>query len=212
MYMIIPLLAVWGNGATVMYDNPSEFDIKKSNSFAIRFAKFVYRFFDFLLPRTDFPFFGKAANKIRVHFARRISPGISKKATIKERALITNGLFVDDFGNVGSHCEMAWGVHIGKHVMMGPNCHFFTTAHPRNEDGTKFVNSPIIPKPIYVGDFSWLGYGCIILGGVHIGKGSTIAAGAVVTKDVPDFSLAAGNPAVIKKCYLKSGAIERKDE
>lgn len=43
----------------------------------------------------------------------------------------------------------------------------------------------------------------IILPGVKIGKGCTIGAGSVVTKDIPDYCLAAGNPAVVKKVYAK---------
>lgn len=50
---------------------------------------------------------------------------------------------------------------------------------------------------ITVGDDVWLGYGSIVLSGVHIGQGAVIAAGSVVTKDVPDYAIVAGNPAKI---------------
>jgi len=53
------------------------------------------------------------------------------------------------------------------------------------------------PQPIIVGSFVWMGFGVIILPGVTIGDYSIIGAGAVVTKDVPPYSIAAGNPARI---------------
>lgn len=62
------------------------------------------------------------------------------------------------------------------------------------------TNGPEGGKPITVGEDCWFGGNCIVLPGVTIGKGVTIGAGSVVTKDVPDYVVVAGNPArVIKK-------------
>ena len=55
---------------------------------------------------------------------------------------------------------------------------------------------------ITIGNKVWVGFDVIILKGVTIGEGAIVAAGSVVTKDVPDYSVVAGNPAEIKK-YLK---------
>ena len=52
-------------------------------------------------------------------------------------------------------------------------------------------------------DDVWIGRRVIIMGGVRVGKGAVIGAGAVVTKDVPPYCVAAGNPAVIKKNLLE---------
>ena len=54
-------------------------------------------------------------------------------------------------------------------------------------------------KPIFIKKNAWIGMRSIILKGVTVGEGSIVAAGSVVTKDVPDYNLVAGNPAVIKK-------------
>lgn len=60
-----------------------------------------------------------------------------------------------------------------------------------------FITSPIIIK-----DHAWISFNAIILKGVTIGKSAIVTAGAVVTKDVPDFTVVAGNPAKIVK-YLE---------
>lgn len=63
--------------------------------------------------------------------------------------------------------------------------------------GEKF--EAISKGDIIVEDDVWIGYGSIILSGVHIGQGAIIAAGAVVTKDVPPYAIVGGNPAKIIK-------------
>ncbi len=61
-------------------------------------------------------------------------------------------------------------------------------------------------KPVVIEDNVWIGARAIIMKGVTIGQGSVVAAGAVVTKDVPPFSIAAGNPAVVVKNIEKKNA------
>jgi acetyltransferase-like isoleucine patch superfamily enzyme len=59
-------------------------------------------------------------------------------------------------------------------------------------------------KPIHVCSDAWIGMNCIILKGVRIGRGAIVAAGSVVTKDVPDWTVVAGNPAkVVKQLEIK---------
>jgi acetyltransferase-like isoleucine patch superfamily enzyme len=65
----------------------------------------------------------------------------------------------------------------------------FTVGHPRDI----FLDD----KPIKIGDDAWIGACAIIMRGVDVGQGGIVAAGAVVTKDVPAYSVVAGNPAVV---------------
>jgi acetyltransferase-like isoleucine patch superfamily enzyme len=63
--------------------------------------------------------------------------------------------------------------------------------------GDRSKRPALVTRPVVIGDDVWIGTGAIILKGVHIGNGATIAPGTVVTRDVPSKALAAGNPAVI---------------
>ena len=61
---------------------------------------------------------------------------------------------------------------------------------------------------IIIGDDVWIGYGAIILSGVHIGQGAVIAAGAVVTKNVPSYAIVGGNPARIIRYRFREDLLE----
>ena len=86
------------------------------------------------------------------------------------------------------------GVDIADHVMIGPNVNIITTGHPLEPSQRRAY---IEAKPIVIEANVWIATGATILGGVTVGENSVVAAGAVVTKDVPPNSLAAGVPAKV---------------
>ncbi len=89
-------------------------------------------------------------------------------------------------------------VVIGDNVMFGPNVQIYTATHPINPN--KRIEGLESGKIIIIEDNVWIGGGAIVCPGVKIGKGSVIAAGAVVVKDVPENVFVGGNPAkIIKK-------------
>ncbi|OUO94268.1 sugar O-acetyltransferase [Cloacibacillus sp. An23] len=88
-------------------------------------------------------------------------------------------------------------VKIGAHVMIGPNTLITTVNHPLSP--AKRRRHIGIAKPVTIGDDVWIGGGCTILPGVTIGNNVVIAAGAVVTKDVPSNCVAGGVPARVVK-------------
>lgn len=94
------------------------------------------------------------------------------------------------------------GIEIGKDVLFAGNVHVTDHSH-----GYEDINTPIRLQPLFskgkivIEDQCWLGFSCEILSGVHIGQHSIVAARSVVTKDVPAYSIVAGNPAKVIKQY-----------
>ena len=88
-------------------------------------------------------------------------------------------------------------IKIGNHVLIGPNCSFYTPQHPK--DYRQRRNPTETGYPITIGDDTWLGGNVTVCPGVTIGSRCIIAAGSVVVGDIPDDCMAAGNPAVVKR-------------
>lgn len=110
-----------------------------------------------------------------------------------------NGVSVTAYESViiGKNCQIASATFISD-----------TDFHPTDPSlrekqvlGHKIDFAQVAKKPVVIGDNVWIGWGCIILKGVHIGDNSIIAAGSVVLSDIPANSLATGNPATVKKTY-----------
>lgn len=108
------------------------------------------------------------------------------------------------FGNnvqLGPHCHVSTDIHFGNDVLcaaqvsfIGKNEHLYSVA------GTSVWNSPRgKDTPTVVGNDVWIGHGAVIMGGVNIGDGAVIAAGSVVTRDVPSMTIVGGNPAKVIK-------------
>ena len=98
-----------------------------------------------------------------------------------------NGVFLD-----------GGGISIGNHTLIGPNCQLLTPDHPHDYlERRKTIETGL---PIRIGDDCWLGGGVTVCPGVTIGNRVIVGAGSVVTHDIPDDVVVAGNPAkVIKK-------------
>ncbi|MGI4761310.1 MAG: sugar O-acetyltransferase [Janthinobacterium lividum] len=90
-------------------------------------------------------------------------------------------------------------VTIGSNVLFGPGVQLYAATHPLDAGVRRTLE---LARPISIGDDCWLGGGVIVCPGVTIGAGCVIGAGSVVTKDVPAYSLAVGNPARVIKNLL----------
>lgn len=86
------------------------------------------------------------------------------------------------------------GLDIGDDVMIGPNVSLITSSHPLEPSRRR---AAVIARPIVIGRNVWIAAGATVIGGVTIGENSVVAAGSVVTRDVPPNTLVAGNPARI---------------
>lgn len=132
---------------------------------------------------------------------------LSKLLAKSPKAMIESNFYCDYGDNIflgvnfyANHdCTIldAAKITIGDNVMLGPKVTIASAGHPLNAElrAQGFENAAAID----IKDNVWIGANCCILGGVTIGKNAVIAAGAVVTKSIPDNALAAGIPAKVIK-------------
>jgi len=109
------------------------------------------------------------------------------------------GLEVGDHPNLGAWAYVGCSgfVKIGTNVMMGPRVSLLAENHNHGRVDIPMKKQGVTRLRIVVEDDCWLGASSSLLAGVTIGKGSVVAAGAVVTKDVPPYAIVAGVPAKV---------------
>lgn len=111
---------------------------------------------------------------------------------------------------IGNNCHIGYyftllnasKVYIGDNVLFAS--HVFVTSENHGidpESELAYVEQPLLASPVSIGDGCWIGEKVCILPGVNIGKKCIIGAGSVVTKSIPDYSIAVGNPARVIKRY-----------
>jgi acetyltransferase-like isoleucine patch superfamily enzyme len=130
-----------------------------------------------------------------------ISAGMPSQADLRGEPIIT----------IGERCTLGKGIGIVGHerVEIGDDIWtghyvYITDQNHGYEDVTMPIGTQMWHnKPVSIGSGSWLGHGCIVLPGVHVGEHVVIAAGAVVADDVPDRCVVAGVPARIVRRYAK---------
>ena len=86
--------------------------------------------------------------------------------------------------------------------MLAPNVAIYTAGHPVHPDTRRSLYE--YGKPVTIGDNVWIGGNAVVLPGVTIGSNSVIGAGSVVTRDVPPWSIAVGNPCKVIKTITEA--------
>ncbi len=119
-----------------------------------------------------------------------------KWVNIEKGVRFGDGLKIGSGSGIGVRSIIPSSVTIGDNVMIGQEALMFTKNHRMDRLDIPMGGQGFTPvKPIVIGNDVWIGARVTILPGVHIGNGCVIGAGAVVTKDVPDFEIWGGNPA-----------------
>ncbi len=106
---------------------------------------------------------------------------------------------IGDHTRIGLHNTVIGPVTIGSHVNLAQGITITALNHNFEDKSQRIDDQGVSTDPVIVGDDIWIGANAVILPGVNIGHHSVVAAGAVVTKDVPPHSLVAGVPAKIIK-------------
>jgi maltose O-acetyltransferase len=107
---------------------------------------------------------------------------------------------IGDNSSLGVNCMIPYDLKVGRDVMMGPSVIIVGDSHCfERRDIPMYLQGTREYPPVQIEDDVWIGARVIILPGIRIGKGAIIGAGAVVTKDVPQYAICGGNPARIIK-------------
>lgn len=111
------------------------------------------------------------------------------------------GLRVGDHSNIGPYCYIGCSgfISIGNNVMISPRVSIYAENHVFDSLDATIKSQGVKRESVVIEDDCWIAANSILLAGVTIGKGSVVAAGSVVTQDVPPFSVVAGVPARIIK-------------
>lgn len=109
------------------------------------------------------------------------------------------GLYVGNRSSIGQNCFIGcsgW-IQIGNNVMMSPGVMLFAENHLFDRTDMPMKDQGVRREPIIIEDDTWLASGSIILSGVRVGRGAIVAAGAIVTEDVPPGAIVGGVPAKV---------------
>lgn len=111
---------------------------------------------------------------------------------------------IGDHSYIGPNAVLAAGgpIVVGSHVQMGPNVSITAENHVFSDPARRINQQGVSHQGITIEDDCWIGGSVTILDGVRIGCGSVIGAGAVVTRDIPPFSIAVGVPARVVRSRL----------
>ena len=125
-------------------------------------------------------------------------------STIEDFVTVNNGvgnMIIGDRTRIGLGNTLIGPVTIGNDVMLAQNIVMSGLNHGYEDITMSIHDQPVTTAPIIVEDESWIGANAVVVAGVTIGKHSIVAAGSVVTKNVPPYSIVAGNPAKLLKQY-----------
>ena len=129
---------------------------------------------------------------------------IGQDSTIEDFSTINNGvgnIIIGDRTRIGIGNVLIGPVTVGSDVMFAQNVILSGLNHGFEDISIPPSNQPITTSPIVIEDEVWIGANATITAGVTIGKHSVIGSGSVVTKNVPPYSVAVGNPARVIKKY-----------
>lgn len=151
------------------------------------------------LPHYQLGYSWPISKKIKQVSGKLMFDKCGKNVDIGRHISFSSKVSMGDNSSIGDNAYISGTLTIGENVMIAANCAFIAYNHGSSRTDIPMNQQGAIEKPIVIDDDVWIGYGVTILPGVHIGKGSIIAAGAVCTKDIPEYVVAGGIPAKVIK-------------
>ena len=155
-----------------------------------------YSLLRYLPSSTNF-LIGKYCRKLRYHCCKHIFKFCGENVNIERNAQFGSGvnLRIGSNSGLGINCVVPGDIIIGKDVMMGPNCCILDANHASDRcDIPMIQQGHIIKKQTIIEDDVWIGRNVLFTPGRVVKKGSIIAAGCVLSKNFPEYSIIGGNP------------------
>lgn len=166
------------------------------------FFLLLYYLFLRHLPHSTIPILGPLSERLRYLVCKNIFYKCGMKVNVSKGASFGNGsnIEIGDYSGIGINAKIPNNVKIGKYVMMGQNVTIIAANHRFDRvDIPMMDQGHVRAEPLIIEDDVWIGSNVIILPGKHIRKGTIVAAGSVVTKVFPPYSIIGGNPAKLIK-------------
>jgi len=135
---------------------------------------------------------------------------IGDDSTIEDFTTINNGvgdIYIGDRTRIGLGCTLIGPVSIGNDVRIAQNVVMSGLNHKYEDISLPISQQGVTTNNIVVEDEVWIGANCVILPGVTVKKHAVVAAGSIVRRNVPAYSVVAGNPAKVMKKYNKETKI-----
>ena len=167
----------------------------------IPFLVLYYGIFRYL-PESDSRILGKFSKRLRGWACKHIFESCGTNPDINRKAYFGKGdrIRLGDNSGLGVNCFILNGSIIGDNVMMGPNFYAFAVNHKHDRVDIPMNQQGFTPKrPITIGNDVWIGRDVKVMPGLHIPDGSILAAGCILTKNFPEYSIIGGVPGKILK-------------
>jgi len=153
-----------------------------------------------------------------VHLGKQVHVGIGSILWAPNRLEVGDNVYI------GKYCTIECDGEIGAHTMLGNQVGLigrhdhdiwdirYSVRCSRWIGNQDSESSGLMRSQINIGPDVWIGYGAILLSGISVGRGSVVAAGSVVTKDVPPYAIVAGCPAAPKGMRFSAAQVEEHEQ
>lgn len=140
----------------------------------------------------------RIGKNVRIHDHARISCYTDYQGMkLNPKIIIGDDVYINAYALITA----AGAITIEDHVIFGSHVTILDENHGLNPMVPSYMDTKLEVSPVTIKEGAWIGNNVIILPGVTIGKKAVIGAGSVVTKDIPDYTIAVGNPAKPIKCF-----------
>ena len=158
-----------------------------------------------------------SAAGLRASVSRRASARLWRQVWVGADAIVDTGthlhtnddgagfrIVIEEGSYIGRHCFFSAGesIHIGQHCNIGAACQLLAAGHAYEDPTKPYVLAHVVSYGrMRLGPNTWIGAGSILLGGIEVGFGTVVAAGALVRESLPPLCLAVGQPVRVLKVF-----------